>query len=53
MSAMSSAGPQEQWATPEEWDLHREKISRIYWDENKTLKELAEIMRKEHGFNAT
>ncbi|KAK7908790.1 hypothetical protein PG985_016093 [Apiospora marii] len=41
------------WATDGDWNEHRETITRLYWDENKPLKEVSSIMREEHGFHAT
>lgn len=42
------------WATKaEDWEARKEMISKLYWDEDKTLKEVMEIMRRDHGFNAT
>ncbi|KAK9417632.1 putative Clr5 domain-containing protein [Seiridium unicorne] len=52
MSA-SSITPQRQWARLEDWEPHKEKISSLYWDEDRPLKEVAEIMRRDHGFHAT
>ncbi|KAK8139399.1 hypothetical protein PG984_002779 [Apiospora sp. TS-2023a] len=41
------------WATDADWNEHREAITRLYWDENKPLKEVSSIMKEEHGFHAT
>ncbi|KAK8041749.1 hypothetical protein PG993_006272 [Apiospora rasikravindrae] len=41
------------WATDADWTKHRETITRLYWDENKPLKEVSSIMREQHGFHAT
>jgi hypothetical protein len=42
------------WATKaEDWEAHKEIISQLYWDQDKTLKEVMEVMRQDHGFNAT
>lgn len=41
------------WATDADWNEHRETIARLYWDENKPLKEVSTIMKEEHGFHAT
>ncbi|KAK8019092.1 Clr5 domain-containing protein [Apiospora arundinis] len=41
------------WATESDWDRHRETITTLYWDENKTLKEVSRIMKEQHDFHAT
>ncbi|RYO87683.1 hypothetical protein DL763_006269 [Monosporascus cannonballus] len=41
------------WATSEDWARHRQLITALYCDENRTLKEVMEIMRGEHNFVAT
>ncbi|KAK7973072.1 hypothetical protein PG996_007300 [Apiospora saccharicola] len=41
------------WASAQEWESHREIITRLFWDENRPLREVVEIMSREHGFNAT
>lgn len=41
------------WATDADWIKHRETITRLYWDENKPLKEVSKIMKEEHDFHAT
>lgn len=48
MPAISRPGP-----TSREWAQHREVISRLYWDEDKTLKQVVDYMRSHHGFQAT
>jgi len=39
--------------SPSEWECHRETISRLYVDENKSLKEVQKIMEDVHHFKAT
>jgi hypothetical protein len=41
------------WPTEDDWALHRSTIKRLYLEENKTLKELMEIMKREHALKAT
>jgi hypothetical protein len=41
------------YPVPEEWLAHRPTIKRLYQDEDRTLKEVMEIMKKEHNFFAT
>lgn len=41
------------YAGAEDCDLHRETIARLYWLEDRVLKQLMEIMETEHGFYAT
>lgn len=48
MSATSRPSP-----SPFEWAQHREVISRLYWDEDKTLKQVVGYMHTHHGFLAT
>ncbi|KAK7752618.1 hypothetical protein SLS62_005387 [Diatrype stigma] len=51
---MSSLKDQQHvWASHDDWEVHRETISRLYWDECKPLPDVIEIMRSEHGFHAT
>ena len=40
------------YTTAEDWERHRVLFTRLYRDENKTLKEVKSIMEK-YGFNAT
>ncbi|KAK8037181.1 hypothetical protein PG991_000527 [Apiospora marii] len=44
---------QKAWASAQEWESHRETITRLFWDENRPLREVVEIMSRDHGFNAT
>jgi hypothetical protein len=39
--------------TAVDWASHRDLITRLYWDEDRSLKEVRELMRLDHGFNAT
>ncbi|KAK7962121.1 uncharacterized protein PG986_002946 [Apiospora aurea] len=48
MSATSRSGP-----SAYEWAEHREVISRLYWDEDQTLKQVMDYMRTRHNFLAT
>ncbi|KAK8073569.1 hypothetical protein PG994_004468 [Apiospora phragmitis] len=41
------------WASVQEWESRRETITRLFWDENRPLREVVEIMSRDHGFNAT
>ena len=41
------------WATPEEWDRHRQTIERLYLDEDKNLKEVMTIMAENYGHFGT
>lgn len=36
-----------------QWERHRETIKELYIDEGKRLKDVADIMKQEYGFNAT
>lgn len=37
----------------EDWAVHRDQITRLYRDENRTLKETMDIVEEEHGLKAT
>lgn len=41
------------YATAEDWERNRALFTRLYRDENKTLKEVKSIMEERHGFFAT
>jgi hypothetical protein len=40
-------------STSEDWDFYRPVIIRLYRDDDHTLKEVMQIMRTQHNFNAT
>jgi hypothetical protein len=44
---------QTRYATAEDWERHRPLFTRLYRDENKTLKKVKSIMKEKYGFNAT
>ena len=44
---------QRHYATLDDWEPHRATITRLYQEENKTLRETMDIMAREHGFFAT
>ena len=45
--------PVVQWASSNnDWSIHRAKITGLYQTENKTLRQVMEIMENEHGFKA-
>jgi hypothetical protein len=39
--------------TAEEWERHRSLFTRLYVGENTTLKEVRQILARDHGFHAT
>lgn len=41
------------WATAEDWDAQQSTIAKLYVDEGKTLRELMDIMKRDHSFYAT
>jgi hypothetical protein len=49
----TSIKPQITWAKPEDWDTHRQTITRLYADEDKSLSEVMAIMKRDHSFYAT
>jgi hypothetical protein len=36
-----------------DWERHKQRIAQLYLEDNKPLREVAEIMNLEHDFNAT
>lgn len=36
-----------------DWEKHKSPIKKLYMDENKSLKDTMEIMKEEHGFEAS
>jgi len=44
---------QPRYATAEDWERNRALFTRLYCDQNMTLKDVRAIMRERHGFNAT
>jgi hypothetical protein len=50
---MSSGSARTRWAGPEDWDAQHNNIKKLYWDQNLPLKEVVEIMQREHHFYAT
>lgn len=50
----SMASPiQVRYATAQDWERYRTLFTRLYRDENMTLKDVKSIMRERYGFNAT
>jgi hypothetical protein len=50
----STAFPiQVRYATARDWERYRAIFTRLYCDENMTLKDVKSIMREKYGFNAT
>ncbi|KAI0163311.1 Clr5 domain-containing protein [Pestalotiopsis sp. NC0098] len=45
--------PRKAYATSEDWTAHRDLITKLYWDEDRTLKAVREYMQLNHGFDAT
>ena len=41
------------WATPEDWETHRQNITNLYYHQNKKLKEVKVIMEQQYHFFAT
>ncbi|KAI1856472.1 uncharacterized protein JN550_013803 [Neoarthrinium moseri] len=50
---MEQTNTQPEWARPQDWEPLKETIARLYWDQDRPLNEVAEIMRQKHGFHAT
>lgn len=51
--ASSTVVSRGRWPNEEDWATHRSTIKRLYLDENKTLKEVMEIMNREYLVKAT
>ena len=53
--SINMAGPafHEMWATAEDWKTHRQIITKLYRNDDMTLKKVMEIMEREHNFRAT
>jgi hypothetical protein len=50
----SMASPiQVRYATAQDWERYRTLFTRLYCDENMTLKDVKSIMKEKYGFNAT
>ncbi|KAI0009260.1 hypothetical protein F4779DRAFT_627948 [Xylariaceae sp. FL0662B] len=49
---MTPSPPQYAWASTDDWAAQKDYITRL-WDENKTLKEIIQIMQDDHQFYAT
>ncbi|ETS79498.1 hypothetical protein PFICI_09351 [Pestalotiopsis fici W106-1] len=41
------------WATSADWAAHKDRVVRMYWNEDRTLKEVMSIMATEYDFHAT
>ena len=39
--------------TTEEWDARRDIITRLYFEEDKTLREVRQILEEDHSFQPT
>ncbi|KAI1875185.1 hypothetical protein JX265_004243 [Neoarthrinium moseri] len=50
---MTPAPAGKAWASPEDWEANKETISRLWWDDDHSLKEVQDIMSQEHDFHAT
>lgn len=52
-SAAASSGHGGKWATSEDWAVHKDTIVRLYWNEDRTLKEVMNIMARDYDFHGT
>ena len=50
---MAGRGPRGQWASQADWDRHRPLIAQLYIEQGKPLKEVVDILERDHGFKAT
>lgn len=41
------------WATSADWAVHKDTIVRLYWNEDRTLKEVMNIMARDYDFHGT
>ncbi|KAH6657901.1 Clr5 domain-containing protein [Truncatella angustata] len=49
----TSSLTQEQWANVRDWNLHKEIIRELYWEDDKPLREVMQMMEKNYNFHAT
>jgi hypothetical protein len=47
------AGPKQQWASLADWEPYKEIITNLYFDQDRPLKAVIEIMREKYDFRAT
>jgi hypothetical protein len=45
--------PKRTYASPEDWEAHRDTITRLYYYEEMTLREVKKYMEANHSFVAT
>ena len=48
-----SSQPRAQFAKPGDWEAQKSTIKRLYMDEDRKLKDVADIMEKDFNFRAT
>jgi hypothetical protein len=53
LSSRRTTAPKGGWAAREAWDQVKPLIKKLYVDEDKTLKEVMQIMAREHGHHGT
>src|SRR5436305_13868721 len=53
MAPSTAAGPSAPRYSTEQWEQHRDLITRLYSKENKRLVDVCEILTIQHGFHAT
>jgi hypothetical protein len=53
VEAEQHMSPQTQWAASKDWEDYRGPITRLYRDENRTLRETMRLMEEVYGFRAT
>ncbi|KAK6069008.1 hypothetical protein SCUP515_09213 [Seiridium cupressi] len=41
------------YASEEDWERHKDTVIRLYWNENRTLREVMDTMKRDSGFNGT
>lgn len=53
VAAAASNSKRTEWADSEAWERHRTVITQLYDSQNRTLKQVIEIMERDHDFHAT
>lgn len=39
--------------SPDQWNAHKDRLTRLYVLKNKTLEQIQDLMKTEYGFDAT
>lgn len=53
LSDMMTRTASSRWSTAEDWECYKSRITQLYLEQDKPLKEVMAIMQRDHGFKAT